>query len=128
MCLRKKNIFKAGIWSVLIAFSLLSVIPCDALAQNLLANLPAPGVPVLLSQEYAPATLIGIKIYPDNPFQFDFILHSGDAELEKEQIKLESKKLIKYFLASLTIPEDELWVNLSPYEQDRIISENLGQT
>ena len=36
--------------------------------------------------------------------------------------------LIKYFLASLTVPEKDLWVNLSPYEKDRMIAPNLGQT
>ncbi|MDO8675766.1 MAG: hypothetical protein Q7K71_06610 [Candidatus Omnitrophota bacterium] len=37
-------------------------------------------------------------------------------------------KLIKYFLASLTIPEQDLWVNLSPYEKDRIVPQSFGQT
>ncbi|MBF0595040.1 MAG: hypothetical protein HQL22_08730 [Candidatus Omnitrophica bacterium] len=37
-------------------------------------------------------------------------------------------RLIKYFLASLTVPEKDLWVNLSPYEQDRIVSNAFGQT
>ena len=37
-------------------------------------------------------------------------------------------KLIKYFLASLTIPEKDLWVNLSPYEKDRIIPQSFGLT
>ncbi|MBF0490440.1 MAG: hypothetical protein HQL15_07435 [Candidatus Omnitrophica bacterium] len=36
--------------------------------------------------------------------------------------------MIKYFLASLTIPEKDLWVNLSPYEKDRIVPEFFGQT
>ena len=36
--------------------------------------------------------------------------------------------LLKYFLASLTTPEKEFWVNLSPYEKDRIIPKGLGQT
>ncbi|HQP10866.1 MAG TPA: nucleoside-diphosphate kinase, partial [Candidatus Omnitrophota bacterium] len=40
----------------------------------------------------------------------------------------ESEKLVKYFLASMTIPKDDLWVNLSPYENDRIIPEELGKT
>ena len=34
----------------------------------------------------------------------------------------------KYFLAGLTIPEGDLWVNLSPYEKDRMVPEALGQT
>ncbi len=36
--------------------------------------------------------------------------------------------MIKYFLACLTIPENDQWVNLSPYEKQRIIPEDLGQT
>ena len=31
-------------------------------------------------------------------------------------------------MASLTVPEDEMWVNLSPYEKDRIIADALSQT
>ena len=47
---------------------------------------------------------------------------------QSAQLRVESEKLIKYFLASLTIPEDDLWVNLSPYEKNRIIPQQLGQT
>jgi len=36
--------------------------------------------------------------------------------------------LIKYFLASLTIPENDLWVNLSPYEKNRIVPGSFGLT
>ena len=54
--------------------------------------------------------LKGIKVHTDNPFLFDFILDKGDRELSNEQLKDESSKLIKYFLASLTIPEKDLWV------------------
>ncbi len=43
-------------------------------------------------------------------------------------LKDESTKLIKYFLASITTPEKDLWVNLSPYEKDRITPESFGQT
>jgi hypothetical protein len=31
-------------------------------------------------------------------------------------------------LASLTVPDNEQWVNLSPYEKDRIISDSFGKT
>ena len=43
-------------------------------------------------------------------------------------MKKEGERLIKYFLASLAIPEKDLWVNLSPYEKDRTIPRALGQT
>jgi hypothetical protein len=91
-------------------------------------HLPAPGVRVGLSPEFNPPILKGIRVHPDNPFRFDFILDKGDNELDNDQIKYESSKLIKYFLASLTIPEKDLWVNLSPYEKDRIIPQSFGLT
>src|SRR5271154_3665151 len=90
--------------------------------------LPAPGVMVQLSPEFNPPILKGIKIHPDNPFRFDFILDKGESQLSSNALKDESSKLIKYFLASLTIPEKDLWVNLSPYEKDRIIPNSFGLT
>jgi len=99
--------------------------------------LPAPGVMVRLSPEFNPPILKGIKVHPNNPFRFDFILDQGDEYnrhpersegSQKEQLKIESTRLIKYFLASLTIPENDLWVNLSPYEKNRIIPQSFGLT
>ncbi|MBF0593463.1 MAG: hypothetical protein HQL22_00695, partial [Candidatus Omnitrophica bacterium] len=39
-----------------------------------------------------------------------------------------SRRLVKYFLSSVTTPEKDMWVNLSPYEKDRIIPDEFGQT
>jgi len=89
-------------------------------------KLPVPGVMVRLSQPFDPPMLKGIKVHPDNPFRFDFILDTGDGS--KPSLQQESTKLIKYFLAGLTIPEKDLWVNLSPYEKDRIIPNSFGLT
>ena len=97
-----------------------------AKAQDL--DLPVPGTMVALSPAFAPPVLKGIKVHPDNPFRFDFILDRGDSPLSNDALKDESSKLIKYFLASLTIPEKDLWVNLSPYEKDRIVPESFGRT
>ena len=84
---------------------------------------------VSLSPAFDPPMLKGIKVHPDNPFRFDFILDKGDSQLsDNDPLKDESSKLIKYFLASLTIPEKDLWVNLSPYEKDRIIPQSFGLT
>jgi len=91
-------------------------------------RLPAPGVRVALSPAFNPPILKGIKVHPDNPFRFDFILDKGESQLSNNALKSESSKLIKYFLASLTIPEKDLWVNLSPYEKNRIVPESFGQT
>ena len=98
------------------------------LAQAQDFSLPTPGVMVHLSPPVDPPMLKGIKVHPDNPFLFDFILDRGDRELTSNELKDESSKLIKYFLASLTIPEKDLWVNLSPYEKDRIIPNSFGLT
>src|SRR5476649_1513525 len=48
-------------------------------------RLPVPGVMVHLSPEFNPPILKGIKVYPDNPFQFDFILDKGDAPTQSDQ-------------------------------------------
>jgi len=86
-------------------------------------RLPAPGVMIQLSPPLNPPILKGIKVYPSEPFRFDFILDVGDRHPQRsegsqqEHLKQESTRLIKYFLASLTIPEKDLWVNLSPYEK-----------
>jgi hypothetical protein len=93
-------------------------------------NLPDPGAMVNLSPAYVPVLIKGLRAHPDNPLLFDFMLDTGNSGLKVDSLafKAESEKLIKYFLASLTIKEDDLWVNLSPYEKDRIIPQELGQT
>ncbi len=75
------------------------------------ANVGAPAGPL---QIFFPAIITGMTIHPENPLQFDFILDTGDDHLQGEALKKESKKLINYFMATLTVPEGEMWVNLSP--------------
>jgi len=79
-----------------------------------------------LSRPFQPVIMKGIRIFEDQPFLLDFIIGVGDQATE--EIKPASKKLISYFLSALTIPEDDIWVNLSPHEANRIIAKNLGQT
>jgi len=93
-----------------------------------LLNLPAPGTMISLSPTFNPPIIKGITIHPENPLLFDFIVHPGDDNLQDQELKDESTKLIKYFMASLTVPEDQMWVNLSPYEKDRIVPDSFGQT
>jgi hypothetical protein len=71
--------------------------------------------------------LRGIRVYPDQPFKFDFILDAGNTN-DSETLYATSLRSINYFLAALTMPEDGLWVNLSPDEPDRIIDDNLAMT
>ena len=108
---------------ILMSFSLNSILP-SAYAQVQ----PIPSGILQPSPSYNPVLVKGLTIHPDNPLEFDFIVDHGDTSVSAEKIQSESLKMIKYFLASLTVPEKEMWVNLSPHEKDRIIPDKLGTT
>ena len=91
-------------------------------------RLPAPGTMVNLSPAYEPTLIKGLIVHKDNPFLFDFIVDTGHSGLADDALKKEGDRLVKYFFACLTIPEKDLWVNLSPYEKDRMVPQALGQT
>ena len=102
--------------------------PRAAYAQNNILELPQPGTMVDLSSAYVPLMVTGLSLHPENPLLIDFIVSTGNSKVSADQVKKESDRLIKYFLACLTIPENDQWVNLSPYEKDRIAPEDLSQT
>jgi len=102
---------------------------------------------VSVSPSFDPALIKGLTVHKDNPFLFDFIVDPGDeyhrhperrridrhSQLfgegsQKEQLKDQANRMIKYFFAALTIPDKDIWVNLSPYEKDRMIPVSLGVT
>ena len=84
-------------------------------------RLPALGTMVQLSSALELPILKGIKVHPDNPFRFEFILDKGNVSeygpTQGRPVQQEATKLIKYFLASLTIPE-----------KDRVIPNSFGLT
>ncbi len=135
------QIFKSSIARAILFFFLANTIALPRAIASEEFLLPKPGQMVALSPAYNPVVLKGIKLDPTNPFRFHFYVDSGDDHKShstsaeggsafggKQSFKDESSKLIKYFLASLSIPETDLWVNLSPYEKDRIIPTEFGQT
>ena len=123
------SIFRKCISLVIVITFMFTSIITPANAQTIgVLNLPAVGAMITQSPVFAPVLLKGMKVASENPFAFDFILDSGNTELAQKELKQEANKLIKYFLASLTIPEEDLWVNLSPYEKDRIIPNEFGAT
>jgi len=87
--------------------------PAAVQAQTVL-NLPTPGVMIAPSPAFVPVLLKGMTIHPDDPLKFDFIIDSGNTDFTTDEIKKESERLVKYFLASMTVPKDDLWVHLSP--------------
>jgi glucose-6-phosphate isomerase/2-phospho-L-lactate transferase/gluconeogenesis factor (CofD/UPF0052 family)/hydroxymethylpyrimidine pyrophosphatase-like HAD family hydrolase len=129
---RRSLFYRLCIFLVNSTFIFSIVIPpvslsAQGIPQSIL-NLPVPGTMVSFSPIHQPALITGITIHPEDPLQFDFVINNGDSQLEAESLRETSTKLIKYFMASLTVPEQDLWVNLSPNEKDRIIPEGFGVT
>ena len=115
------------ILSILVACGLFGdVLIRQAMAEDIV--LPLPGMMLACTDQYYPVELKGIKIDRKNPFNFDFIVDTGDSGLDRNNLKEDAQRLIDYFMASLTVPLEDIWVNLSPYEQDRVIPENLSTT
>lgn len=120
-------LFRAFVLVVLMSFTLVGVMPPQQ-AFALGVDLPRPGTMIKMTSQFMPALVKGIKVDPQNPLLFEFLIEPGQVPLNAQQKKDEYRKLIKYFLASLTTPEKDMWVNLSPYENNRIISRNFGTT
>lgn len=102
--------------------------PTAGRSQSLPIGLPAPGTPVSLTSAYRPLMLQGVKVNPNDPFQFEFIVSDGEDDLRGDALKEAAQPLIEYFFASLTVPVKDLWVNLSPYEHNRVIMPGLSKT
>ncbi|MCA9401145.1 MAG: hypothetical protein KC713_05930, partial [Candidatus Omnitrophica bacterium] len=111
-----KRFFRGTVWAVLTAF-LSTTLSSNAYAQNLSAFQPLPAAPLSLpdhstifnlTEQYHPIMMKGIEVFPDNPLRFDFIIDAGDSKAQSGAVLKEGVKLIKYFLASLTVPEDDL--------------------
>jgi len=113
---------------IIISFFLTTLGPLPQAHADTILGLPQPGTMVNLSPAYEPAIIKGLTVHKDNPFLIDFIVDVGQDKMSGIPLKKEGERLIKYFLASLAIPDKDLWVNLSPYEKSRVIPENLGQT
>ncbi|MCA9393282.1 MAG: hypothetical protein KC900_03680 [Candidatus Omnitrophica bacterium] len=115
---------------VLSVFLTTSVVP-PAAAQTVagsVLDLPVPGTLVEPTGQFDPAIIKGITIHPDDPLQMSFLVDQGETAMAEADFRTESSRMIKYFLAALTVPENELWVNLSPYEENRIVGNHLGVT
>ncbi len=116
---RRKNLL-CRILSVFIcwAFIASTIMPlpkAEAQSVNTVLNLPAPGTMMGITPTFNPAMIKGMTIHLENPLQFDFIVGTGDTGLEgealkDEALKDEAQKLIKYFMAALTVPEEDMWV------------------
>lgn len=113
---------------LILALSFTQILP-NSFAQSISPlNLPVPGTMVTMSEAFVPVLLKGMTLNPKDPFHIDFIVDSGNTRFASDDIRKESDRLVKYFMASMTVPKNDLWVDLSPYEKDRIIPNELGKT
>jgi len=110
---------------VCICFVMTSI---PAVQAAVLPYMPEPNQRIMAGPAYDLPLLEGIVFSADSPFYFTFLIKRGNVEREESVIRSEVNKISKYFLAALTLPGDDLWVNLSPYEQDRISTDNLALT
>ncbi|MEI8011356.1 MAG: hypothetical protein WCI27_02590, partial [Candidatus Omnitrophota bacterium] len=108
--------------------AMLSAIPGQSGYAQVIVPLQVSGGRLHPTGAFNPAQIIGLKVDQRNPFHFYFVMDKGEAPLPDGQKRGEYRKLIKHFLASLTIPNKDVWVNLSPYESQRIIGDNFAKT
>ncbi|MBF0388117.1 MAG: hypothetical protein HQL20_09750, partial [Candidatus Omnitrophica bacterium] len=116
--------------SVIVVFMLVFGEPL-AYAQQAgwVSPMPVAGTMVGLSATSSPALLRGLVIDPNKPLDFQFLVDPGkNALVDQQKLRLDSERMVKYFMAAVTVPEGDLWVNLSPVERDRIIPDALGKT
>ena len=100
--------------TVIICFFLNTVGNIPQAQADSILNLPTPGSMVSISPKFEPALIKGLTVHKDNPFLFDFILDPGQSKESKAALKDEADRMIKYFFAALTLPDKDVWVNLSP--------------
>ncbi len=101
--------------------------PILSTAQSVL-TLPKPGTLVSETQAFVPALINGIRLDPADPLKLRFMIDAGQDDKDQASLRHNVDRQVKYFLAALTIPEKDMWVNLSPYESDRVVTDALGQT
>jgi len=123
----QKSLF--SICAGITAFALLTVeIVPAGLAQTAPAVSAAPSVSGFSAADSASAlSLRGLMFDPNQPLSMQFLLHSSDSTLNIVPDST-AQRVAEYFLGALAIPEDQLWVNLSPAEPDRTASEDLAKT
>ncbi len=98
-------------------------------AADFAALLPAPGAMTGLSASFAPASLKGVRLLEGHGgLRLEFVLDKGDDASAGADSKENVRRLVSYFLTALTLPGEEMWVNLSPYEGDRIVPAKFGMT
>ena len=124
--IKKSPLFRFIAYTVLAAFAMM--LPVQPSYAQVAIVMPPAGQMIHITRHYEPPQMLGLKINLKDPFSFDFIMDQGQSQMSAADQRAEFNKIIKYFLVSLAMPNKNMWVNLSPYESDRLIPEIFGQT
>ncbi|MBF0569332.1 MAG: hypothetical protein HQL18_00955 [Candidatus Omnitrophica bacterium] len=124
--LKRTGLFRIVAVAVITAF--VTMIPAQSGFAQVVVQMPPAGQIVHLSSHFEPAQMAGLRVNLKDPFSFYFVMDKGERPMADDVKRQEYQKLIKYFLASLTIPNSDMWVNLSPHESNRIIPDNFAET
>jgi len=125
MTLSRPFLFKYTAALIALAVAVTSILPAYSASP---VYLPASDKLLGLSQTFDQPFLRGIKLYSDQPFKLDFIIDYGSRRYSELELKSFASRQISYFLAALTIPDSDLWVNLSPFEPESICPQKLSHT
>lgn len=120
----KKLVLFFTLLSIVCAFCVTDLLRCQN-SEAAKLGLPEPNQLLKSSDDFSDPVLMGVRLNKDNPLNVDFIVDCADQGNISEQ---ESRKLINQFLVALTVPSTDYWVNLSPYESNRVIADSLAQT
>ncbi len=88
----------------------------------------APDLLLFPSEPFVPVSMKGVTISEDKPLRPDFILDTGHTDLNESDFAAAAYRLIDYFITSMSLEEDEQWVNLSPDETNRMLGNGLAGT
>ena len=77
------------------------------------------------TQPYQPLRMLGFAVRPSDPSWFMALPHVGDSKLSGEDLVNAQQRIIGYFYTVLGVPGADMHVNLSPYEENRILPASL---
>ena len=80
------------------------------------------------SDKYQPVSALGLKVSQSNPGKFEVIIQFGDEKPGTDFFSAEYHKILDYFTTSIVVKNDNLWVNLSAYESNRMLPKELEGT
>lgn len=123
---RNKRLFSCSVFLVLKVFILSILLNSVLQAKSAYAQeiLPSPTKLISISKPAEDFVLTGLKFDQNNPHNIEFLFDAG-AKFPSESDK---ERNLQYFLAAMALPLEDLWINLSPYEQDRIQADSLNGT